>query len=144
MCAYFVFSNGVIRGFTLENSGDFGETGIIGPLTISDIHKCLLHALESVHFDTDQKYLPGHPTKSFMKRSPILAAYRHAGLIDTFPLHDDELLTKVYAKWKKANVLSPPIEDIRDYFGENVALYVSFTAFYTTFLIPMAILGKAK
>ena len=103
MCAYFVFSNGVIRGFTLESSGNFGETGIIGPLTISDVHKCLLHAMESVHFDADQKYLPGHSTKSFMKRSPILAAYRHAGLIDTFPLHDDELLTKLYAKWKKAS-----------------------------------------
>jgi hypothetical protein len=32
-------------------------------------------------------------------------------------------------------------QQIRDYFGENVALYVSFTAFYTSFLIPIAIMG---
>jgi hypothetical protein len=32
-----------------------------------------------------------------MKRSPVLSAYREAGLIDTFPLHDDELLRRCYA-----------------------------------------------
>ena len=52
--------------------------------------------------------------------SPVLSAYREAGLIDTFPLHDDEMLTKLYADWKKAPMLNPPIEHIRDYFGENV------------------------
>ena len=98
--------------------------------------------MESVHFDADEKYLPGHSSKSFMKRSPVLSAYREAGLIDTFPLHDEETLTKLYSTWKKANTLDPPIELIRDYFGENVALYVSFTSFYTKFLIPMAFLGR--
>jgi hypothetical protein len=33
------------------------------------------------------------------------------------------------------------VDQIKDYFGENVALYVSFTAFYTSFLIPIAALG---
>ena len=98
--------------------------------------------MESVHFDADQKHLPGHTTKSCMKRSPVLAAYREAGLIDTFPLHDEESLSKVYAEWKSNSALNPPIELIRDYFGENVALYVSFTSFYTKFLIPIAILGN--
>ncbi len=31
-----------------------------------------------------------------MKRSPVLSAYREAGLIDTFPLHDDEILSRCY------------------------------------------------
>ena len=97
--------------------------------------------MESVHFDADQKYLPGHANKSFMKRAPVLAAYREAGLIDTFPLHEEESLTKLHAEWKHCNTLNPPIESIRDYFGENVALYISFTSYYTKFLIPIAILG---
>ena len=105
------------------------------------MQKCILYAMESVHFDADQKYLPGHSSKSFMKRSPVLSAYREAGLIDTFPLHDQESLSKLHAEWKSNNILNPPIELIRDYFGENVALYISFTSFYTKFLIPIAILG---
>jgi hypothetical protein len=31
-----------------------------------------------------------------MKRSPVLSAYREAGLIDSFPLHDNELLKRCY------------------------------------------------
>ena len=31
-----------------------------------------------------------------MKRSPVLSAYREAGLIDNFPLHDNELLKRYY------------------------------------------------
>ena len=136
------FSNGVIRSFTVEYADDFGNSGTVGPLTLSDVQKCILHAMESVHFDMDQRYLPGHSTRTSIKCAPVLAAYREAGLIDTFPLHDEETLTKLYSTWKKANTLDPPIELIRDYFGENVALYVSFTSFYTKFLIPMAFLGR--
>ncbi len=43
--------------------------------------------------------------------------------------------------WIKGPLLKPPVDEIKDYFGENVALYVSFTAFYTSFLIPIAALG---
>lgn len=138
----FEYSDQVIRSFSQENAQDFENSGIVGPLTLSDVQKCVSYAMESVHFDADKKYLPGHDNKRFMKRSPVLAAYREAGLIDTFPLHDEEDLNKIYAEWKHSNPLNPPIERIRDYFGENVALYVSFTSYYTTFLIPIALLGK--
>jgi len=134
-------SDQVIRSFCRENAHDFQNSGIFGPLTLSDVQKCISYAMESVHFDADKKYLPGHGNKRFMKRSPVLAAYREAGLIDTFPLHEEESLSKLYADWSHSNPLNPPIEQIRDYFGENVALYVSFTSFYTKFLIPIAILG---
>lgn len=58
-----------------------------------------------------------------------------------FPLHDEELLKRLKDNWLRGPMLEPPINEIRDYFGENVALYVSFTSFYTKFLIPMAIFG---
>ena len=98
--------------------------------------------MESVHFDAAQNHLPGHDSKRCMKQAPVLSAYREAGLIDTFPLHDEEALEKLYGEWKNCSTLNPPLEQIRDYFGENVALYVSFTSFYTKFLIPIALLGK--
>ena len=37
------------------------------------------------------------PDLQVMKRSPVLSAYREAGLIDSFPLHDDESLRQCYA-----------------------------------------------
>ena len=79
-----------------------------------------------------------------MKRAPVLAAFREAGLIDSFPLHDDEALKRVYTDWSRAKLLAPPVDAIRDYSGENIALYVSFTSFYTRYLIPTAILGVGQ
>lgn len=135
-------SHKVIRGFTAKDADDFEKSGVVGPLTISDVQKCILYAMESVHFDAAQNHLPGHDSTRCMKQAPVLSAYREAGLIDTFPLHDEEALAKLYGEWKNCSTLDPPLEQIRDYFGENVALYVSFTSFYTKFLIPIALLGK--
>ena len=95
--------------------------------------------MELVHFDDTETVLPGHSKIKVMQSSPVLASFEQAGLLDMFPLHDDELLQKLYAQWSKAT--EPPVSEIRDYFGENVALLVSFTSFYTKFLIPIAIMG---
>ena len=34
-----------------------------------------------------------------------------------------------------------PLEEIKEYFGEKVALYFSFIGFYTSSLLPFSILG---
>ena len=97
-----------------------------------------------VHFDKNQEFLPGHPNFKVMNQAPVLSSYSEAGLIDLFPLHDDEDLEKLHALWYKSGVMAllrPPIAEIRSYFGENVALYISFTSFYTVFLMPMALFG---
>ena len=99
---------------------------------------------EMVHFDKNQEFLPGHPNFKVMNQAPVLSSYSEAGLIDLFPLHDDEDLEKLHALWYKSGVMAllrPPIAEIRSYFGENVALYISFTSFYTVFLMPMALFG---
>ena len=104
----------------------------------------LSHAISMVHFDKNQEFLPGHPNCQVMNQSPVLSSYSEAGLIDVFPLHDDEELEKLHAVWFKSGfmaLLRPPIAEIRSYFGENVALYISFTSFYTLFLVPMAFFG---
>jgi len=131
---------GVIRPFVANDLDMFSlDSGFVGPLTYGQVQKCVLYAMELVHFDESDTFLPGHPNHEIMKSSPVLASYEQAGLLDMFPLHDDELLQKLYAEWSK--VTEPPVDEIRNYFGENVALLVSFTSFYTKFLIPIAILG---
>ena len=43
-------SEGHIRPVTVEDWSAFPETGRVGPLSISDIHRCVQYAMESVHF----------------------------------------------------------------------------------------------
>ena len=52
-----------------------------------------------------------------MKQAPILSAYREAGYIDTFPLHDDEEVDRLYKRWNKGSVLDPPIQVSRELRG---------------------------
>ncbi|XP_041630226.1 anoctamin-9 isoform X3 [Vulpes lagopus] len=65
-----------------------------------------------------------------------------SGVFETrFVLHkgqDD--LRKEWAQWRR--VLRPqPIDDIRDYFGEKVALYFAWLGWYTYMLVPAAAVG---
>lgn len=137
-------SEGVIREFEAERSGEFPRNGVVGPLYISDVHRCVLHAMESLLMEKDARHLPGHPKAHVLKHAPILSAYREEGLIDSFPLHDREALDSLRAKLKASGMFSLPIEDIRNYFGENIALYFSFTSFYTAFLIPITLIGVVQ
>ena len=132
---------GVIRPFQESQLSDFAPVGHVGPLSLADVQTCILYAMEIVHFDKDQRFLPGHPDKKIMSQSPVLASYQEAGLIDMFPLHDDEELRKLHGLWSSKSFLDPPVAEIKNYYGANVALYISFTSFYTMFLIPMAFFG---
>ena len=41
---------GHIRPLTVEEMGEFPESGRVGPLNISDIHRCVQFAMDRVHF----------------------------------------------------------------------------------------------
>ena len=47
--------------YNIEILPVFCVSGLVGPLTLADIHRCLQFAMEAVHFDQDTKSLPGHP-----------------------------------------------------------------------------------
>ena len=84
--------------------------------------------------------LPGHSEKEVKRGAPVISSYEEVGLLTSFPVHDKEDLTKLDIYWSK-NTLSPPIDQIRDYFGESVALYWSFARAYTRLLVIIAFLG---
>lgn len=46
----------IVRMYTFK----LFNSGIVGPLSLSDIHRCIQFAMESVHFDPDTKTLPGY------------------------------------------------------------------------------------
>jgi len=131
---------GHIRPVTVDEVDQFPESGRVGPLDISDIHRCVQYAMERIHFDTSILSLPGHPAKLVFKGAPVLSSYQERRLISMFPVHDSEDLEKLYKYWSH-NPFSPPLDQIRSYFGESVALYWSFTESYTKFLFLIAVLG---
>ncbi|XP_078077369.1 anoctamin-9-like isoform X2 [Mustelus asterias] len=63
-----------------------------------------------------------------------------------FPLHEDGVcksehkLRKGWAEWR-CLFKQQPINEIREYFGERIALYFAWLGWYTIMLIPVAILG---
>ncbi|XP_062848299.1 anoctamin-10 isoform X2 [Trichomycterus rosablanca] len=63
-------------------------------------------------------------------------------LIQYFPLHDKEDLKRLSTTWyKKVRLSFQPLDDIRHYFGEGLALYFGFLEYFTFALMPMALLG---
>ncbi|NWT60003.1 ANO9 protein, partial [Erythrocercus mccallii] len=63
-----------------------------------------------------------------------------------FPLHEEEEITKILEKkWASWTVLfkEQPIEHVRNYFGEKVALYFAWLGCYTYLLIFAALAGLA-
>ena len=64
-------------------------------------------------------------------------------ILDHFCLHDEEMRDSVYANWvlKLTWPWALPADLIRSYFGEKVALFFAFTAHYTSWQLPLALLG---
>ena len=84
--------------------------------------------------------LPGHSERKVMEGAPVISSYQERGLLTLFPVHDKEDLEKLDLYWSK-NTFSPPLDQIRNYFGESVALYWSFAQTYTRLLVIIAALG---
>lgn len=80
--------------------------------------------------------------KSKMSDGETFDTLTKAGIFETrFPLHkEEEDLKDSWAQWKKMLQIQP-IDDIRDYFGEKVALYFTWLGWYTSMLLPAALTG---
>ncbi|XP_075385637.1 anoctamin-7 [Tenrec ecaudatus] len=97
----------------------------------------------------------GHHKKSLFGIDQLLSegVFRAA-----FPLHDGpftlplegpepqilsqrQLLGRYWARWGKWNKYQP-LDHVRGYFGEKVALYFAWLGFYTGWLLPAAVVGS--
>ncbi|XP_026479830.1 anoctamin-10-like [Ctenocephalides felis] len=90
----------------------------------------------------DEKSLPGYAEVQLYHGQSIIQLLENLELIERIhPLHDKENLKKLGKEWYWALLKRQPIAEIREYFGEAVALYFNFLGFYTTALIIPMTLG---
>ncbi|XP_072527749.1 anoctamin-9 [Salminus brasiliensis] len=130
--------------------------GVRAPEEIFDKYKYLLKVSDSCNWVCKQKdYVPN------TIRIRVVHFILHHTFIGTgeglrdlvrqnafealFCLHEKKqqrYLKKKWANWGAIrHLINQPVDDIRDYFGEKVALYFLWLGWYTRLLIPAAIIG---
>jgi hypothetical protein len=103
--------------------------GEIHPFRSLDRIKLVMEVMES-----DEEWGGGLEIFNLMQNGSILSCY---------PMRDIKVARRLDREWLPYHVRpwQQPIDDIRDYFGEKIALYFEFLGHYTTWLIPNAIFG---
>ncbi|XP_071456426.1 anoctamin-10 isoform X2 [Marmota flaviventris] len=121
------------KGFD-DNNDDF--------LTMAECQFIIKHELENLRA-RDEKMIPGYPQAKLYPGKSLLRRLLTSGIvIQVFPLHDPEALKKLEDTWYTRFTLKyQPIDSIRGYFGETIALYFGFLEYFTFALIPMAVIG---
>ncbi|KAM8939198.1 anoctamin-9 [Pelodytes ibericus] len=85
-------------------------------------------------------------SKTSIRTKENLEDLLQSGVFETiFPLHalDDTCgheLKKKWARWRDV-IYTQPVKEIRQYFGEKVALYFAWLGWYTIMLFPAALVG---
>ena len=62
--------------------------------------------------------------------------------VPTTELNSRQILFEFWARWSRWYKYQP-LDHIRDYFGEKIAIYFAWLGFYTGWLLPAAIVGLA-
>eukprot|EP00301_Raphidiophrys_heterophryoidea_P003908 c11743_g1_i5.p1 GENE.c11743_g1_i5~~c11743_g1_i5.p1 ORF type:complete len:739 (+),score=209.09 c11743_g1_i5:120-2336(+) len=70
----------------------------------------------------------------------VSKTHKHATL-DVFPLHVQSERDKLRRLWVNSWFSFQPLDLVRDYLGESIAMYFAFLGFYTLCLIPLSIVG---
>ncbi|XP_027515228.1 anoctamin-10 [Corapipo altera] len=111
-------------------------------LTMAECQYIIKHELENLRAK-NEKMIPGYPQAKLYPGKSIVRRLLTSGiLVQIFPLHDREELKKLRHSWYgRVRVGYQPLDDIRCYFGETIALYFGFLEYFTFALIPMAVIG---
>ncbi|XP_055642087.1 anoctamin-10 isoform X2 [Toxorhynchites rutilus septentrionalis] len=134
---------GIIRNFNVACLDDFfyDETMTVEDiLTPADRQTIIKYALDNIRASQHEHHIPGTKTQLYHGQSIIQAAQRMEIISNYYSLHDKPRLRKLRHVWIKPTE-HQPIDEIRDYFGENVGMYFSFLGFYTYALVVPTILG---
>ncbi|XP_076844677.1 anoctamin-10 isoform X2 [Brachyhypopomus gauderio] len=138
------FNDDTIRGFTFVNRESFKDFQGDGDgfLSTAECQYIIKHELDTLRAK-GEVHVPGYPKlKLYPGKSIIRRLQSHGVLLQYFPLHDKEELKRLSFSWYRNIKLSAqPLDNIRHYYGEGLALYFGFLEFFTFALVPMALIG---
>ncbi|MCJ8747291.1 hypothetical protein PDJAM_G00151770 [Pangasius djambal] len=130
--------------------------GVRAPEEIFDKYKYLLKVSDSCNWSAEYGGYVQNTTRirivyfilhqTFIGTGESLRDLTKQNVFETlFCLHEgtqQEYLKRKWANWGALkHLVKQPVDDIRDYFGEKVALYFLWLGWYTCMLIPAAIIG---
>lgn len=138
------FQDGTMRGFTYANRESFRDFEGDGQAFLSDA-ECqyiIKHELDTLRAKNEE-HVPGYPKLKLYPGKSVVRRLQSKGvLVQYFPLHNKEDLKRLSFSWyKKIKLSFQPLDDIRCYFGEGLALYFGFLEYFTFALVPMALIG---
>ncbi|KAK6622610.1 hypothetical protein RUM43_008452 [Polyplax serrata] len=139
-----VDNTGLLREFILTQIDCFLIDGMTEDDLFTTAEKQIVvkHELENIRVNVGENFLPGYPLLRLYPGQSIFQLFMSHGFIERcFPLHEEETLKKFSQKWYLSLFSNQPYENIRSYFGENIALYFIFLGYYTSALVPPMILG---
>uniref|UniRef100_A0A6I8PJB3 Anoctamin n=1 Tax=Ornithorhynchus anatinus TaxID=9258 RepID=A0A6I8PJB3_ORNAN len=133
-----------MRAFTYGNRQNFKDFDDNNDdfLTMAECQFIIKHELENLRA-RDEQMIPGYPQAKLYPGKSIMRRLLTSGIMtQTFPLHDHEELKKLENSWYyRLKFKYQPIDRIRNYFGETIALYFGFLEYFTFALVPMAVIG---
>ncbi|XP_034616752.1 anoctamin-10 isoform X1 [Trachemys scripta elegans] len=111
-------------------------------LTMAERQYIIKHELENLRAK-DERMIPGYPQAKLYPGKSIMRRLMTSGILhQIFPLHDTEELKKLWYTWcGQVKISYQPLDEIRCYFGETIALYFGFLEYFTFALVPMALIG---
>ncbi|XP_059485668.1 anoctamin-10 isoform X2 [Neocloeon triangulifer] len=116
------------------------------PLSSSERRLIVLHGLmQGIRALPEDDHIPSYPTARLYNGQSIIEVFHEVGLLESFyPLHNKENLRRLRKQWYCNFFSHQPIDEIRAYFGDAIAMYFSFLGFYTTALLFPMLLGLVQ
>ncbi|KAM8960972.1 anoctamin-10-like [Pelodytes ibericus] len=136
-------SHGSMRMFSYSHRNHFIHSDKMNLfLTLSEQQLILRQEVENMKVQ-EQTPIPGYPHHSLLPGQHVIHFLKKMEIIVKFyPLHDQHELESLTARWYKNFTPAPqPIDAIRAYFGEPVAVYFNFLGFFTISLSAVMLLS---
>ncbi|XP_018321990.1 anoctamin-10 isoform X2 [Agrilus planipennis] len=136
--------HGQMREFTVNDLENFLVDGmnVDDFLTSAERQAIIRHELENIRALPTDIHVPGYPFYSMCEGQSVLHKCIQCGIISSiYALHDQEHLKKLGRSWYRSVFQKQPLDEIKIYFGESIALYFTFLGFYTTALLFPTFLG---
>lgn len=93
----------------------------------------------SIHVCQVHSYTEFSPVRSYLHEHDRYI--RNKWILSCFPLHNRFAAAQLEQHWQRFPFHKQPLYEIKEYFGEKVALYFCFLEHYMTFLCIPAVVG---